>query len=129
MCWNKWFRHWYCIYSTSERYSLKGHLKVRRLFYSVWYSTKFPPIWNFMNYTFQCYPSYNSTAHLLCNIRLINTASSFYKCTHIFIYYLSLLKYVWRKEQELISLAIRRYFTIIMCLLINGKGREFLQIC
>ncbi len=32
MCRNKLFRQWYCIYSTSERYSLKGHLKVRRLF-------------------------------------------------------------------------------------------------
>ncbi len=26
------FRHYYCIYSTSERYFLRGHLKVRRLF-------------------------------------------------------------------------------------------------
>ncbi len=29
---NKEFRQWHCIYSTSERYSLKGHLKVRRFF-------------------------------------------------------------------------------------------------
>ncbi len=29
---NKGFRQWHCIYSTSEKYSLKGHLKVRRLF-------------------------------------------------------------------------------------------------
>jgi hypothetical protein len=32
---NKGFRQCYCIYSTSERYSLKRHLKVRRLFLTV----------------------------------------------------------------------------------------------
>jgi hypothetical protein len=34
---NKGFRQCYCTYSTSERYSLEGHLKVWRLFYGVFF--------------------------------------------------------------------------------------------